>query len=735
MERVVKSLIIMLVLLVNVNPAHAFISEWNNSYTNDNSTNISIPVNTVVTFNVSLNQSSNVTWYLNNSPVLSEENVTGSNFTYNFSAEGGYGVNASSEANNISWSVDVYAPLNVTAYYNNITDSNSTDFEVEHGKSVMFHANRSGTVLTEFWIVNGRTSSNNSTLMFSPEKYGHYNISYTVYGKDRNLTINWTVKVYLEVTDALNTTIRFYKDPERIVSLAPSNTEILFSVGMGGRIVGVDDYSDNPPEIVNMSIVRVGGPYSGISAEVIVNETPDLVVATEINPIATIDLLKSLNITVMTIESRTVNEIMDNLLLLGKIGNRPDTALELVTNLSSRIESVTDFAEGLDTKRKPRLFYVVWYPELWTPGKNTYAHDLMEMAGGWNAAGDGDGWFMMNKEALLAADPDVIVCSGMGGYGATVCNQLKNDTALSTLGAIQNNRMYVVPDSNLIERAGPRIVDGLEIFYEIVKDNLKPVDVPSGGGGGPSIPVGAVEEPDENAGFRWKIQEYEDVKDDILEKLEQKIFYDIGRSRAVAAPMLLLSRFPLIEGVEKIADRFEEDIYEYSAEVAVFKYFFAREVIVARGELEVDSIAALSLAKKKSIPILLTKTAEFPEAALEALGKIKPRKIIIIGGEEAVAPEVEAELSDHRIVERIGGETRVETSIEIAKRTNPEKVILTSYHSNPEAAVASYLYDAPIIYVSPEKLEIIQGFLKTYNPKILFIEVDESLMKKIEEGM
>ncbi|WP_456475240.1 helical backbone metal receptor [Candidatus Pyrohabitans sp.] len=733
----IRRIMLLFVLLLTVNSAHGFISGWNNSYSGDNSTNLSLPVNTSVNFSLSLNQSSNVTWFVNSSPAKVDGNVTSSNFTYDFGTEGKYEVKAypisGNLSENLSWFIEVYLPLRLISFSNNLTNSNSTAFEVELGKSVLFNVNRSGTITAESWAVNGNVESNGSSIfLFSPERYGQYNISYTAVGKNSSASINWNVTVYLEVTDALNTTLRFYTPPERIVSLAPSITEILFAVNMSNALVGVDDYSDYPPEMLNMSLERVGGPYSGISTEKIVNLTADLVIAAKINPISSIEQLRSVNITVLATKSRTIDEIMDNILLIGRVGNNLAIAENLTENMSSRIDKVEKFSSSLASSRKPSLFYVVWYPDLWTPGEGTFAHDLMKLAGGKNVADAGSGWYIMSKEVLISKDPDVIICSGMGGYGATVCSQIRNDTVLSKLGAVKNNKMYVVPDSNIVERPGPRIISGLEFFYEIVKDNLRPVrsppPAPSGGGGGETY-----YEPPKSTIFRQEVQEYGRVKEEVARMLRQRPLYEVD-SRPAVVSLLFSNKLPKLDSVEKRANRLQiKDVYEYSARVAVSRYFFAREVVVARGDLEVDAYAAISLAKSRNIPVLLTESGELPEATLDAIKKIKPRKIIIVGREEAVSREVEEKLSEYATTERIGGATRVETSIEIAKRINPKEVIITNYNSSTEAAVLSYMYRVPVVYVNPNKLDPVLDFLKTNKPKILFIDVDESIKKRIED--
>lgn len=727
---------LLFILLLTVNSAYAFIIGWNNSYSGDNSTNLSLPVNTSVNFSLSLNQSSNVTWFLNSVQVEVDENVTSSNFTYTFGTVGSHEVKAHSISGNLSqnlsWFIEVYQPLRIISCTNNVTNSNSTAFEVELGKSILFNVNRSGNITAESWAVNGNFESNGSAFLFSPGEYGQYNISYTAIGKNSSATVNWNVMVYLEVIDALNTTLRFYTPPERIVSLAPSITEILFAVNMSNALVGMDDYSDYPPEMLNMSIERVGGPYSGISTEKIVNLSADLVIAAKINPISTIEQLRKVNITVLATESKTIDEIMNNLLLIGRVGNNLAIAENLTENMSSRIDKVKKFSSSLASSRKPSLFYVVWYPDLWTPGEGTFAHDLMKLAGGKNVAEAGSGWYIMSKEVLISKDPDVIICSGMGGYGATVCSQIRNDTVLSKLRAVKNNKMYVVPDSNIVERPGPRIVSGLEFFYEVVKDNLKPASTPPavspGGGGGRTY-----YEPPKSTIFGQEVQDYGRIKGEVARMLRERPLYEVDSGAAVVS-LLLSNKLPKLNIAEKRANKIQiKDVYEYSARVAVSRYFFAREVVVARGDLEVDAYAAISLAKSRNIPVLLTESGELPGATLDAIKKIKPRKIIIVGREEAVSREVEEKLSEYAATERIGGATRVETSIEIAKRINPKEVIITNYNSSTEAAVLSYMYRVPVVYVNPNKLDPVLDFLRTNKSKILFIDVDESIKKRIED--
>ncbi len=724
-----KRVVLFLVVLLTLGSTYGLVQNWNNSYTGDNSTYLSVQVNTSVNFSLYLNQRSNVTWFLNTTNVSRDSNVNSSSFIYNFTGAGTYKIDANSISLNVSenvpW-VDVYQPLNIVSYFNNVTDSNSAYFNLSLGKSVYFNVNRSGTVVNESWIVNGTRAYNGSTFIFSPEKYGWYNITYVVSGKNGIKTLSWGVEVYLKVTDVLNNTLIFYTPPTRIVTLAPSVTEDLFAAGMGKYLVGADRYSNYPQEIEKMNITRVGGLI--VEAGVIVNLTPDLVIAANTTSIMEINHLRSLGIKVLTTNSGNISEIMSNILTIGKIGNKLAIARNVTRNMTQRIDKVKKFSSSLSSSsRKPSVFYVIWYPSLWTGGKGTYVNNLINMAGGVNVAGGLNGWKIINKEVLIYKNPDIIICpSAM--YGApNVCSEIRNDSVLSNLKAVKDNKMYVV-NANIVNRPGPRIVDGLDFFYNVIKQNLRPAPVHvSLGGGSQYIPP-------ESTIFTGKFQDKSEIMGVFSNIFRYKPVFQVENSMAVA-PLLLSNRFPAIPGVvKKKATKLEiKDVYHYAATVALSQYFFAKEVIVARGNLDVDSYAAISLAKKKGIPILFTGSQQLPQVTLNVIKDLKPKKIIIVGGTNAVGNKVSEELSKYAEIERIGGATRVETSIDIAKKIKPDKVIITDYNSSTEAAVLSSLYKVPVVYVSQNKLNLVVDFLKAYKPEVLFVDVNPSIKKRIED--
>ena len=141
--------------------------------------------------------------------------------------------------------------------------------------------------------------------------------------------------------------------------------------------------------------------------------------------------------------------------------------------------------------------------------------------------------------------------------------------------------------------------------------------------------------------------------------------------------------------------------------------------------------------------MLLTKPDELPEVTKEALQKLKPKEIIIIGGEKAVSKQVEEELEKiaKERVTRIQGETRVETSVELAKQiTNPKYIVIADWNSNEKAAYVAYLYKAPLIYVKGEEVpKAVEEYLKSFEyppkPKVIFVDVNEKAEEKLQSSL
>ncbi len=262
------------------------------------------------------------------------------------------------------------------------------------------------------------------------------------------------------VFDDLGRLVAINGTPQRIVSLAPSNTEILFALGLGDKVVGVTDYCDYPPEALNKT--KVGG-YANPDIEKIVALNPDLVLVAYGTPMDVINNLVGLGLTVYGIKTTDLDDLLNDIRRVGEITDKEVEAQALTSAMESRIQAVTNQTEELE--QRPRVFYIVWHDPLWTAGSGTFINELIEKAGGVNIFGNVTGYPMVSIEDVLARDPEIIIASEWSYDWAM------NATELATTNASQSGRIYTC-DDNLVQRPGPRLVEGLEWFAHFIHPEI-----------------------------------------------------------------------------------------------------------------------------------------------------------------------------------------------------------------------------------------------------------------------
>ncbi|WP_449405514.1 helical backbone metal receptor [Methanofollis tationis] len=272
------------------------------------------------------------------------------------------------------------------------------------------------------------------------------------------------------VTDDYGVKVRIEAMPMRIVSLAPANTEILFGLGLGDRVVGVTDYCNYPAEATAKP--KVGG-YSTVNIERVVAANPDLVVAAFGNTGEVVDHLRSLGLTVIALNPDSAGGTLRDIRLVGTATGTGAEAERLVTSMEARIDAVKERTEkATDT---PTVVHAVWYDPIWISGNNTFQDEMIALAGGTNAFPDMEGWQIITMERFITTDPEVIIVnSGTGmGEGGTdlIYRYFMDEPRFKNLKAIKNNRVYIV-DSDLIDRGGPRLVDALEEVAAAIHPDL-----------------------------------------------------------------------------------------------------------------------------------------------------------------------------------------------------------------------------------------------------------------------
>ena len=273
--------------------------------------------------------------------------------------------------------------------------------------------------------------------------------------------------VAITVTDDTGTVITLNATSQRIVSLAPSNTELLAALGLLDQVVGVTDVCDYPPEV--SAITRIGG-YSAISTEKVAAVRPDLVVASDITPQETVSRLRGLGLTVVVISPHNIGDMIRDIGVLGTLTGTKTRADELAGNLSARLSAVA--AAGPESG-KPTIAHVVWHSPLYVSGNDTLQDDVIERAGGVNIFSEMNGWGTVSLEEFLTTNPDIIIVNGGGGMDSAssdvILEAFMTNPQYASLAAVKNHRVYAV-NADTISRAGPRIVDATEQVASIVRD-------------------------------------------------------------------------------------------------------------------------------------------------------------------------------------------------------------------------------------------------------------------------
>ena len=267
------------------------------------------------------------------------------------------------------------------------------------------------------------------------------------------------------LTDDAGREITLEAEPATIVSLAPSNTEIVCALDACDRLAGVTDFDDYPDEVVEVDKVVT---MAQVDVEAVVASEPDLVLAAgnELTPTAVIDQLADLGLPVLVLYPGSLGEVMADIELVGTALGREETAEALVDDMAARIAAVES---AVADRERPRTFYEVSVFEgsIYTAGEGSFLASLIETAGGDPITGDALSTSIA-LEDLVAADPELILL-GDATYDETITPETVSARAgWGTMTAVADDRVVVVTEDVVITRPGPRIVDGLEALARAI---------------------------------------------------------------------------------------------------------------------------------------------------------------------------------------------------------------------------------------------------------------------------
>lgn len=272
----------------------------------------------------------------------------------------------------------------------------------------------------------------------------------------------------ITLTDGLGRSVTLAGPAQKVVSLAPSTTEILYAIGAGAQVVGRDKNSDYPEDAKKVAEIS-GEGYGKVNAEAVLALGPDLVLAADITPQEQIKSLEDLGLTVFALPNPTeLDGMYDNLRTVATLTGHTDETETLITSLKARVKAVEDKLAPISSR--PLVFYEIdgTDPKApWTAGPGSFIETMIEMAGGSNVgSGLKDQWAQISLEELVKQDPAIIVL-GDTVFGGNTPELVKQRAGWDGLTAVKNDKIFPF-DDNLMSRPGPRLVDGLEALAKLL---------------------------------------------------------------------------------------------------------------------------------------------------------------------------------------------------------------------------------------------------------------------------
>jgi len=268
------------------------------------------------------------------------------------------------------------------------------------------------------------------------------------------------------VIDQMGRSVVVPEDPRRVVALAPSITEIVYALGREDRLVGVTRFSDFPPAAKHLPRV---GSYVHLDLERIVALAPDLCIAAKDgNPKAVIQRLEALQIPVYAVNPVDLAAIGETILEVGGLLNARLAAQSLVAEMNTRITAVKDRVAA--TTHRPRVFFQIGISPIVSVGSGTFIHELITMAGGTNVAAGALPYPRFSREETIALAPEIVIITSMDRNESFLKAQAEWQQ-WPEIPAARDRRIHLV-DSDLFDRASPRLVDGLELLVGLLQPEL-----------------------------------------------------------------------------------------------------------------------------------------------------------------------------------------------------------------------------------------------------------------------
>lgn len=263
----------------------------------------------------------------------------------------------------------------------------------------------------------------------------------------------------IEITDQFDNTVTFEKKPEKIVSLVPSNTEVLFALGLGEEVVAVTDYCNYPEQATEKE--KIGG-FGTFNVERIIELKPDLVLQYGPSTDDVSKALKEAGIPVLSYEAESIEQVGTLISDIGKATGTSAQAEKLVENMKAKKEEILN---KIKDQEPVTVFYEISSDPLMTAGKGTFMNELITLANGIDIAGDVAAYSVYDLEALIEKNPQVYLTPS--DNPSATPQAVKERPGFGDLDAVKKDRVVQV-NGDVVSRPGPRIIEALELFAKAI---------------------------------------------------------------------------------------------------------------------------------------------------------------------------------------------------------------------------------------------------------------------------
>ncbi|QMT16939.1 ABC transporter substrate-binding protein [Planococcus maritimus] len=267
------------------------------------------------------------------------------------------------------------------------------------------------------------------------------------------------------LVDAMGDEVVIEEEPESFVSMIPSNTEIAYELGLGEKMVGVSDFDNYPEEVADLE--KIGGQEFNV--EKIISLQPDMVLAHESGLGMGTDgyqQLRDAGLNVFVVENaETFDEVYETISTIGQVSGAVEAANGLIEEMEVQVAEIEELAANVE-ESKSVFVEIGSEPELYTAGTGTFIHEMLTMIQAENVAGGEEGWISMDPEAVVAANPEIIITTE-GGYIENAAELIKERSGYAAVTAVQEDAIYELnPDT--VTRPGPRLTEGLMTLAEVI---------------------------------------------------------------------------------------------------------------------------------------------------------------------------------------------------------------------------------------------------------------------------